>query len=362
MQTRITKLLEIEYPVIQGGMAWVAEYHLAAAVSNAGGLGIIGAASAPPEVVREQIREAKKLTDKPFGVNVMLLNPNATEVAQIVIEEGVKVVTTGAGNPGKFMDAWKQAGVVVIPVVASVAMARMMERGGADAVIAEGMESGGHIGAQTTMTLVPQVADAVQIPVIAAGGIADGRGMAAAFMLGAEGVQMGTRFVVAKESIVHPNYKERVIKAKDIDSEVTGMSTGHPIRVLRNQMSREYLKMEKEANPFLGYRAIRLCLDNPEIFKPQIRALLRASAYGNIAIMFPMISSIEELRRAKAVVEECKKELDNEGKEYKKDIKTGIMVEIPSVAIIAEEIAKECPECHSKNIKYFGAGTQKLEE
>ena len=223
METRVSKLLGTKYPVIQGGMAWVAEYHLAAAVSNAGGLGIIGAASAPPEVVREQIREAKKLTDKPFGVNVMLLNPNAAEVAQIVIEEGVKVVTTGAG---------------------------MMERGGADAVIAEGMESGGHIGAQTTMTLVPQVADAVQIPVIAAGGIADGRGMAAAFMLGAEGVQMGTRFVVAKESIVHPNYKERVIKAKDIDSEVTGMSTGHPIRVLRNQMSREYLKMEKEGASF----------------------------------------------------------------------------------------------------------------
>ena len=180
----------------------------------------------------------------------MLLNPNAAEVAQIVIEEGVKVVTTGAGNPGKFMDAWKAAGVVVIPVVASVAMAKMMERGGADAVVAEGMESGGHIGAQTTMTLVPQIADAVKIPVIAAGGIADGRGVAAAFMLGAEGVQLGTRFVVAEESIVHPNYKERVIKARDIDSEVTGMSTGHPIRVLRNQMSREYLKMEKEGASF----------------------------------------------------------------------------------------------------------------
>ena len=250
MNTRVSELLGTKYPVIQGGMAWVAEYHLAAAVSNAGGLGIIGAASAPPEVVREQIREAKKLTDKPFGVNVMLLNPNAAEVAQIVIEEGVKVVTTGAGNPGKFMDAWKAAGVVVIPVVASVAMAKMMERGGADAVVAEGMGSGGHIGAQTTMTLVPQIADAVKIPVIAAGGIADGRGVAAAFMLGAEGVQLGTRFVVAEESIVHPNYKERVIKARDIDSEVTGMSTGHPIRVLRNQMSREYLKMEKEGASF----------------------------------------------------------------------------------------------------------------
>lgn len=250
METRVSRLLGTRYPVIQGGMAWVAEYHLAAAVSNAGGLGLIGAASAPAEVVREQIREAKKLTDKRFGVNVMLLNPNAADVARIVIEEGVKVVTTGAGSPAKFMAAWKEAGVTVIPVVASVAMAKMMERAGADAVVAEGMESGGHIGAQTTMTLVPQVADAVKIPVIAAGGIADGRGVAASMMLGAEGVQLGTRFVVAKESIVHANYKERVIKAKDIDSEVTGMSTGHPIRVLRNQMSREYLKMEKEGAAF----------------------------------------------------------------------------------------------------------------
>lgn len=246
MKTKITELLGIEYPIIQGGMAWVAEYHLAAAVSEAGGLGIIGAASAPPEVVREQIQKVKELTDKPFGVNVMLMNPNAPEVARVVVEEGVKVVTTGAGNPGKFIDMWKEAGVKVIPVVASVAMAKMMERGGADAVVAEGTESGGHIGSATTMTLVPQVVDAVKIPVIAAGGIGDGRGLAAAFMLGAEGVQMGTRFVVAKESIVHPNYKERIIKAKDIDSEVTGRSTGHPIRVLRNQMTREYLKMEEE--------------------------------------------------------------------------------------------------------------------
>ncbi len=246
MKTRITELLGIQYPIIQGGMAWVAEYHLAAAVSNAGGLGIIGAASAPPEVVREQIQEAKKLTDQPFGVNVMLMNPNAPEVAQIVIEEGVSVVTTGAGNPAKFLPMWKEAGVKVIPVVASVAMAKMMERAGADAVVAEGMESGGHIGEQTTMVLVPQVVDAVTIPVIAAGGIADARGFAAAMMLGAEAVQMGTRFVTAKESIVHANYKERIIKAKDIDSEVTGRSTGHPIRVLRNQMSRDYLKMEKD--------------------------------------------------------------------------------------------------------------------
>ncbi len=246
MQTRITKLLEIEYPIIQGGMAWVAEHHLAAAVSEAGGLGIIGAASAPAEVVREEIRKAKKLTDKPIGVNIMLMNPNAPEVARVVLEEGVKVVTTGAGNPAKFIKDFKESGVKVIPVVASVAMAKMMERCGADAVVAKGSESGGHIGSATTMCLVPQVADAVQIPVIAAGGIGDGRGFAAAFMLGAEAVQMGTRFVVAEESIVHKNYKEKIVKAKDIDSEVTGRSTGHPVRQIRNQMSREYLRLEKE--------------------------------------------------------------------------------------------------------------------
>ncbi len=250
MKTRITELLGIEYPVIQGGMAWVAEYHLAAAVAAAGGLGLIGAASAPPEVVREQIREAKKLTDKPVGVNIMLLNPNAEEVARIVVEEGVKVVTTGAGNPGRFMEMWKNAGVKVIPVVASVAMAKMMERAGADAVVAEGTESGGHIGAATTMTLVPQVADAVNIPVVAAGGIADGRGLAAALMLGAEAVQMGTVFLTAREAVVHSNYKQKVIAAKDIDSEVTGRSTGHPVRCIRNKMTREYLKLEQEGASF----------------------------------------------------------------------------------------------------------------
>lgn len=244
MKTEITELLGIQYPVIQGGMAWVAEYHLAAAVSMAGGFGLIGAASAPPEIVREQIRKVKELTDRPFGVNVMLMNPNASEVAKVVVEEGVAAVTTGAGNPAAYMEMWKKAGIRVIPVVASVAMAKMMERAGADAIVAEGTESGGHIGSATTMTLVPQVADAVGIPVIAAGGIGDGRGIAAAMMLGASGVQMGTRFIVAKESIVHEKYKERIIKAKDIDSEVTGRSTGHPIRVLRNKMTREYLKME----------------------------------------------------------------------------------------------------------------------
>ena len=246
MKTEMTELLGIEEPIIQGGMAWVAEYHLAAAVSEAGGFGIIGAASAPPEVVREQIHKVRELTDKPFGVNVMLMSPGAAEVAKVAAEEKVKAVTTGAGNPAAYMEMWKDAGIRVIPVVASVAMARMMEKAGADAVVAEGTESGGHIGSATTMTLVPQVADAVKIPVIAAGGIGDGRGFAAALMLGAKAVQMGTRFIVAKESIVHANYKERVIKAKDIDSEVTGRSTGHPIRVLRNKMTREYLRMEAE--------------------------------------------------------------------------------------------------------------------
>lgn len=258
MKTRITELLGIEYPIIQGGMAWVAEHRLAAAVSNAGGLGIIGAASAPPEIVREEIKKCKELTDKPFGVNVMLLNPNAEEVAKIVVEEGVKVVTTGAGNPAKFMELWSKAGVKVIPVVASVAMAKMMQRAGADAVVAEGMESGGHIGSITTMALVPQVVDAVNIPVIAAGGIADGRGLAAAMMLGAEGVQMGTRFVAAAEAVVHDNYKAKLIKATDIDSEVTGLSTGHPVRSLRNHMTREYLRLEKEGADFMELEQLTL--------------------------------------------------------------------------------------------------------
>ena len=231
-------------------MAWVAEHHLAAAVSDAGGLGLIGAANAPAEWVREQICKARELTDKPFGVNIMLLSPYADEVAQVVAEERVAVVTTGAGNPGKYMALWKEAGIKVMPVVASSALAKLMERAGADAVVAEGCESGGHIGELTTMTLVPQVRDAVSIPVVAAGGIGDGRGMAAAFMLGAEGVQMGTRFIVADEAVVHENYKNKVIAAKDIDTQVTGRSTGHPIRVLKNRMSREYLRLEEEGASF----------------------------------------------------------------------------------------------------------------
>ena len=250
MKTRVTELLNIKYPIIQGGMAWVAEHSLAAAVSQAGGFGLIGAANAPVEVVREEIRKARELTDQPFGVNIMLLSPHAKDIAQMVTEENVAAVTTGAGNPEPYIPMWKEAGIRVIPVVASVALAKRMEKHGADAVVAEGCESGGHIGQTTTMALVPQVADAVRIPVIAAGGIGDGRGMAAALMLGAEAVQMGTRFVVAEESIVHENYKQKIINAREIDSEVTGLTTGHPVRSLRNQMTREYLKMEQEGASF----------------------------------------------------------------------------------------------------------------
>ena len=246
MKTKVTELLGIEYPIIQGGMSWVAEYHLAAGVSEAGGLGLIAAANAPAEWVRDQIRKAIELTEKPFGVNIMLMSDNAEEVARIVIEEKVPVVTTGAGSPERFMKMWKEAGIKVIPVIASVAMAKRMERAGADALVAEGTEAGGHIGENTTMVLVPQVVDAVSIPVIAAGGIADGRGMAAAFILGAQAVQMGTYFVVVNESIVHENYKKAIIKAKDIDSRVTGRTTGHPVRALRNQMTKEYIQKENE--------------------------------------------------------------------------------------------------------------------
>ena len=250
MQTEITELLGIQYPIIQGGMAWVAEHHLAAAVSEAGGLGLIGAANAPAEWVREQIRAAKNLTEQPFGVNIMLMSPYADEVAQVVAEEGVKVVTTGAGSPEKYMERWKQSGIRVIPVVASVALAKRMERCGADAVVAEGSESGGHVGESTTMALVPQVVDAVQIPVIAAGGIADGRGIAAAFMLGAKAVQMGTRFIATQEAQVHESYKNQVLRAKDIDTRVTGRSTGHPVRALRNEMTKRYLELEQEGASF----------------------------------------------------------------------------------------------------------------
>lgn len=256
------KKLGIKYPIIQGAMAWIADSSLAAAVSNAGGLGIIAGGTAPVEYIRQEIRKAKELTNKPFGVNIMLLSPNAEEVAKLVCEEGVKVVTTGAGSPGKYMEMWKAHDITVIPVVASVALARRMEKNGADAVIAEGCEAGGHIGELTTMTLTPQVVDAVNIPVIAAGGVGDGRGVAAAFMLGASGVQVGTRFLVAHECTVHQNYKSKVLKAKDIDTMVTGRLTGHPVRVLRNKLSRQFKEMERDLTDFeeferLGVGALR---------------------------------------------------------------------------------------------------------
>ena len=302
MNTRVTELLGIQYPIIQGGMAWVAEHHLAAAVSEAGGFGLLGAASAPADVIRQEIRKVKELTDKPFGVNVMLLSPYAEEVAHVVAEEGVKAVTTGAGNPEKYMEMWKNAGIKVIPVVASVALAKRMERCGADAVVADGMESGGHIGSLTTMALVPQVVDAVDIPVIAAGGIGDGRGFAAAMMLGAEAVQMGTRFVAAEESIVHQNYKDRIIKAKDIDSQVTGMSTGHPVRSLRNQMTREYLRLEKEGAPFEELEMLTL---------GSLRKAVQEGDVVNGTVMAGQIAGlVKKQQSCRAIIEEIMEEAD----------------------------------------------------
>lgn len=256
MQTAITKLLNIKYPIIQGAMAWVADADLASAVSNAGGLGIIGTGHDPVEVVREKVETMKNKTNQPFAVNVMLLNPHVEEVVDYLVNSGVKIITTGAGNPGKYMERFKEAGIVVIPVVASVALAKRMERIGADAVVVEGMEAGGHIGKQTTLALVPQIVDAVDIPVIAAGGFGDGRSLAAALMLGVEAIQVGTRFVVANESNAHPNFKAAILKATDIDTVVTGTITGHPVRVLRNRLTKEYLALEKsitsQENPDLS--------------------------------------------------------------------------------------------------------------
>ncbi len=262
MKTRLCELLGIEYPVIQGGMAWVATAELAAAVSNGGGLGIIAAGGAPAEVVREQIKKCREMTDKPFGVNVMLMSPFAEEVMKVVLEEKPAVVATGAGNPGKYIPDLKAAGIKIFPVIASVAMAKKMEKDGVDGVVAEGTESGGHIGEITTMCLVPQVADAVNIPVIAAGGIADNRGAVAAFALGADGIQVGTRFICSEECIAHQNYKDAVLKAKDRDAVVTGRSTGAPVRALKNKLTREYAKLEaagasKEEIENLGVGGLR---------------------------------------------------------------------------------------------------------
>ncbi len=248
MKTRITDLLGCQYPIIQGGMAWIAEHTLASAVSNAGGIGLIAGGSAPIDYLRQQIRLCKEKTDKPFGVNIMLMSPNADDLAQLCIDEKVAVVTTGAGNPAKYIPDWKNAGIKVIPVIPSVALAKRMERAGADAVVAEGTESGGHIGENTTMCLVPQVVDALEIPVIAAGGIADGRGVAASFMLGAEGVQIGTRFLASEECQIHDTFKELVVKAKDTDSVVTGRYTGHPCRNIKTKFSKKLANGEKDGS------------------------------------------------------------------------------------------------------------------
>lgn len=271
MKTRITELLGCEYPIIQGGMAWVAEHTLASAVSNAGGIGLIAGGNAPIDFLREQIHLCKKNTDKPFGVNIMLMSDNADDLAQLVIDENISVVTTGAGNPGKYISAWKDAGIKVIPVVPSVALAKRMERAGADAVVAEGTESGGHIGENTTMCLVPQVVDAVSIPVIAAGGIADGRGMAASFMLGAEGVQIGTRFLASEECQIHQTFKDLVIKAKDTDNIVTGRYTGHPCRNIKTKFAKQLANGEKDGS-----------LSPEEFEKLTVGALRRAVVDGDI--------------------------------------------------------------------------------
>ncbi len=286
IKSPICSLLGIEYPVFQGGMAWIADGKLAAAVSNGGGLGIIAAGNAPADVIREEIKIAKSLTDKPFGVNIMLMSPFADDIAALVAEEKVAVVTTGAGNPSKYMASWKEAGIHVIPVVASVALAKLMTRLGASALIAEGGESGGHVGELTTMVLVPQIADATTLPVIAAGGIADGRGVAAAFMLGACGVQMGTRFLAAEECSIHENYKEKIIKATDLCTMVTGKRLGHPVRSLRTPFARDYIKKEYDSSvtdeelEALGGGALRLAVkegdtENGCFMSGQIAALVK---------------------------------------------------------------------------------------
>lgn len=245
MDKTLCKLLQIQYPIIQGGMAWVATAELAAAVSNAGGLGVIGAANMPPDALQAEIKKTKAMTAKPFGVNIMLMSPFASDVMQVVIDEKIPVVTTGAGNPGEYIPALKAIGTKVIPVVASVALAVRLERIGVDAIIAEGLESGGHVGEVTTIVLVPQVVDAVTVPVIAAGGIADARGIVAAFALGAKGVQIGTRFVASSECVAHANYKEAILKAKDRSTVLTGLSTGHPVRVIENKLARDFLTLER---------------------------------------------------------------------------------------------------------------------
>lgn len=297
MKNRVCELLGIEYPIFQGGMAWVATAELAAAVSNAGGLGIIAAGGAPADVVREQIKKARTLTDKPFGVNVMLMSPFAADVMQAVIEEKPAVVITGAGNPGKYIEAIKAAGIKIMPVISSVALAKRMEKYGADAVIAEGCEAGGHIGELTTMVLVPQIVDAVEIPVIGAGGIADARGTKAIFALGAEGIQVGTRFICSEECIAHDNYKQAVIKAKDRDAVVTGRSTGAPVRALKNKLTREYERLEKEGASFdeieaLGVGGLRRAFAEGDV---EMGSLMAGQSAAMVTKIEPCADIIKDL-------------------------------------------------------------------
>jgi enoyl-[acyl-carrier protein] reductase II len=296
IHTVLCDLLKIKYPILQGGMAWVSTADLAAAVSEAGGLGIIGSGQAPGQWVREQVRKAKQLTDKPFGVNVMLLSPFVDEVMEIIREERVAVVTTGAGNPGKYVPSLQEAGIRVIPVVASVALAKRLVRSGVDALIAEGLESGGHIGELTTMALVPQIVDAVNVPVIAAGGIYDGRGMASALALGAVGVQMGTRFMCAVECTIHEKVKELVIKAKDRDTVITGRSTGHPVRVLYNKLARRFIEAEEK------------CLSADEILKMGVGSLKAAMVDGDVemgSVMAGQVSAmVNRIQPAREIIEE----------------------------------------------------------
>ncbi len=308
IKSKICEILGIQYPVFQGGMAWIADGKLAAAVSEGGGLGIIGAGNAPASYVREQVRIVKSLTKKPFGVNIMLMSPHADEVAAVVVEEGVPVVTTGAGNPSKYMKDWKAAGIKVIPVVASVALAKLMTRLGATALIAEGGESGGHVGELTTIVLVPQVCDATELPVIAAGGIADGRGAAAAFMLGAVGIQMGTRFLSAEECTIHPTYKEKILKATDLCTMVTGKRLGHPVRSLRTRFSQNYAKAEYGGMPddeleALATGAFRIAVQEGDIEKGcflsgQIAAMVKKEQPAAQIVKEVMDEAEAVLRRA----------------------------------------------------------------
>ena len=309
LKTRVCELLKIRYPLLQGGMAWVSTAELAAAVSNAGGLGLIAAGSAPAAWVRTEIRRAYDLTKNPFGVNVMLLSPYADEVIQLIIEERIPVITTGAGNPGKYLSSLKEAGTKVIPVVNSVSLAKRLERAGVDAVIGEGMEAGGHVGTETTMVLVPQLVDAVEIPVIAAGGIADGRGIAAAMMLGAEGVQIGTRFICAEECTVHQNYKEKILQATDRDTVVTGARTGHPVRIIKNKLAKKFKELEEAGASLaeleeLGVGRLRLAAQGGEVDEGSVMAGQSCALVKNLKpagdIVQELINAAEGLLQGKA--------------------------------------------------------------